>query len=177
MRSTWFRVGVLSLARPPWPATYGTAHPLTGIVRGYARAALETRSGGGAWQRAAEVQPSKEGLVATSVRPRLTSYYRLRAARVFGATIRVPVAPLVRFYPVEGPGVLRGRVRPVMPAASIEIQRLAANTWATVARAVVDSGGDFEARVTLRSGTYRALVPPARGLVAGTTPPLRVVAP
>src|SRR5262249_38654850 len=44
LRSTWIRIGVLALDRPPVPAVYGTPLMLTGRTRGAATPVLEERT-------------------------------------------------------------------------------------------------------------------------------------
>jgi hypothetical protein len=69
---------------------------------------------------------------------------------------------------------LRGYARPVLPGASIAVQRLEGNAWRTVTRALIDANGDFEARLAFAPGSYRARLAPGRGFVPGVSPILRV---
>ena len=175
LRSTWFRIGVLSLVRPQAPASYGSAVELRGVARGFSAVSLEQREGAAAWRRAGRLSPAPDGSFAVPVAPRVTTAYRLAASRVKGATIRVPVAPVLRFYPVTSRAALQGRMRPVRPGTTVEIQRARGSRWETVATASVDTSGDFEARVRLVPGLYRAAAAPGGGLVRGISPTLRVV--
>jgi hypothetical protein len=54
------------------------------------------------------------------------------------------------------------------------IQREEGSGWATVARATVDAGGSFLAKLQLTTGVYRARVGSGQGFVAGTSPVLQV---
>jgi stage II sporulation protein D len=176
LRSTWFRVGVLSLDRPTAPIEYGTQAKLTGRVRGSEKTTLEQRVSGRVWEPAARAAPGENGALSVVVRPLVSTFYRLAVTSdVFSAPVRVAVAPRVRLQPATEPTTLRGLVRPVMPGARVDVQRLAGNAWQKVGTAVVDTSGAFEAAVRLTPGTYRARVAPGRGFVPGVSPVLRVV--
>jgi hypothetical protein len=129
-----------------------------------------------AWSRAATVSPGRGGAFGVSVRPSLTTSYRLAVGFQRTAPVRVAVAPLVRFTVERAPTTLRGVVRPVLPGARVEIQRLAGSEWRTAGSTRVDADGSFVATLALRTGSYRARVAPGRGFVPGTTAPLEVVA-
>jgi SpoIID/LytB domain protein len=173
LRSTWFSVGVLSLAGPTSPVVYGSAGRLTGVARGVGDASLQQRSSNG-WQEVARVASTKTGAVSVAVKPTATTQYRLASGKVAAAAVRVPVAALARLYPPRTPDELRGYMRPVLPGSPVLIQRQAGASWATVARASVVADGTFTATLHLVDGTYRARVTPGHGLVAGTTPVLQV---
>jgi hypothetical protein len=70
---------------------------------------------------------------------------------------------------------VRGHVRPVLAGARVQIQRMGASAWTTVASAAVDQTGAFVARLNLTQGTYRARVLPTRGYVVGISQILRVL--
>ena len=175
LRSTWFRVGVLSLVPPDRPAVYGSPQQLQGVARGVNVPTLEQRVPGSPWQRGVRVRPAADGAFTVAVKPKVTTDYRLVGSYVRAGIVRVPVAPSLRLLPVAGRAALRGRMQPALSGARVEIQRLGA-TWATVATTTVDPQGGFEATLRLTPGTYRALAAPGRGLVAGTSPVLRIVA-
>ena len=50
LRSTWFRIGVLALATPDAPVTFGKRVSLNGIARNLPGVKLERREAGSAWQ-------------------------------------------------------------------------------------------------------------------------------
>jgi SpoIID/LytB domain protein len=176
LRSTWFRVGVLSLDPPAAPVEFGGQAKLTGLVRGSNKATLEQRVSGQVWEPAARATPGADGALAVLVRPLVSTDYRLAVATdVAGTPVRVSVAPRVRLQPVTEQTTLRGLVRPVVPGARVEVQRLAGAAWRTVGTSVLDTAGAFEAAVRLTPGTYRARVAPGRGLVPGVSPVLKVV--
>jgi hypothetical protein len=178
LRSTWFAVGVVALSPPedPKPLVYGGQTKLTGIARSVS-AALERRlATERVWAEAGRVKVGAEGAFEVPVKPSLTTWYRLAAGALRTPQVRVAVAPRVRFYLPRSQASLRGFVRPVLPQALAEIQRLAAgSSWRTVARTRVDDGGNFVASIRLSKGSYRARVTPGRGFVPGTTRPLEVV--
>jgi stage II sporulation protein D len=177
LRSTWFRVGVLSLEPPTAPVEFGGQAKLTGLLRGSAKATLEQRVSGQVWEPAASVTAGADGALAIGVKPLVSTDYRLSVAKdVAGAAVRVSVAPRVRLQPVTEPTTLRGLVRPVVPGARVDVQRLTGSVWRNVATSVLDTAGAFEAAVRLTPGTYRARVTPGRGLVPGVSPVLKVVA-
>jgi stage II sporulation protein D len=174
LRSTWFSVGVLSLSAPREPVVYGSRARLTGVARGLSQAVLQQRDGSG-WQAVGAVKADKEGALTVLVKPPVTTQYRLAAGKVTAAAVRVPVAPLVRFYPARTPDQLRGYVRPITLAGStVLIQRQQGAGWATVARTTVDAEGNFLSKLQLTTGVYRARVGSGHGFVAGNTPVLQV---
>ena len=178
LRSTWFRVGVLTLEAPTAALEYGSKFKLKGVARAAgAQVTLEQRTSAEAWQPLARLKPGAGGVVVATVKPLVSTEYRLSApSKLFGAPVRVSVAPRVRLSPVTVATSLRGLVRPVTPGARVDIQRLDGSSWRPAATASVDATGAFEARLDLAPGTYRARVAPGRGLVAGYSPALQVVA-
>jgi stage II sporulation protein D len=174
LRSTWFSVGVLSLSAPREPVVYGSRARLTGIARGLRQTVLEQRAGT-EWQAVGGVKADKEGTLSVVVKPAVTTRYRLASGKVAAPAVRVPVASLVRFYPVRTPDQLRGYVRPLaLAGARVLIQRQQGPGWATVAQTTVDAEGSFLAKLQLTTGVYRAWVASGRGFVAGTSPVLQV---
>jgi stage II sporulation protein D len=173
LRSTWFTVGVLSLAAPSTAVVYGSSARLSGVARGVGDVSLQQRSASG-WQDVIRVRAPKDGVVSLAIKPTATTQYRLASGKVAAAAVRVPVAPLVRLYPPRTQDELRGYMRPILPGSPALIQRQDGTAWTTVARATVAEDGTFAARLRLVDGTYRARVTPGQGLVTGTTPILQV---
>jgi stage II sporulation protein D len=173
LRSTWFTVGVLSLAAPQKTVVYGSTARLSGVARGVADALLQQRTPAG-WEDVAHVPSTRSGAVTLPVKPTATTQYRLASGKVSAAPVRVPVAALVRLYPPETQDELRGYLRPVLPGTAVLIQRQSGTAWPTVARATVAADGTFTAKLRLVDGTYRAQSTPGHGLVTGTTPILQV---
>jgi stage II sporulation protein D len=177
LRSTWFRVGVLTLAPPTKALEYGGKLKLAGVARGAgSQVTLEQRVSGALWEPAARLKPGAGGAVVATIKPLVSTDYRLSAAaKLFGAPVRVSVAPRIRLSPATVATSLRGLVRPVIPGARVDIQRLDGSSWRAAATASVDGTGAFEARLDLTPGMYRARVAPGRGLVAGFSPTLQVL--
>jgi stage II sporulation protein D len=174
LRSTWFRIGVLSLATPDAPVTYGGRVSLSGVARSLPVVKLEQREQGAAWHPMGTVAPGPNGSVTVAARPRAPTDYRLASGVARSRVAHVAVAPLVRFRGMKDASTLRGRARPLFPGATVAVQRLDGSTWTTVVRATIDANGDFEARIALAPGDYRARLAPGRGFVPGVSPTLRV---
>jgi SpoIID/LytB domain protein len=173
LRSTWFTVGVLSLAAPTTTVVYGSTARLSGVARGVGGVSLQQRSSSG-WQDVARVTAARDGTVSLAVKPTATTQYRLASGKVAAAAVRVPVAALVRLYPPRTQDEVRGYLRPILPGSTALIQRQSGMAWTTVARATVADDGSFTAPLRLVDGTYRARVSPGHGFVTGTSAILQV---
>jgi hypothetical protein len=168
LRSTWFNIGTLALAHPGRPAVFGGKYALNGVAKGLGKVTLEERTAAGPWKRLRTLIARVDGTFAAGVRPKVTSFYRLTAGDARSGVVRVAVAPHVRLAARAAGTEVHGSVRPLVPGARVEIQRLGAS-WSTVARAMVNEEGKFELPLLLEPGSYRARVSPGRGLVAGTS--------
>ncbi len=179
LRSTWFQVGVLSLVKPPStkPVEYGGSVQLTGIARGVSPAELEQHVAGTPWQAVSTLTPAADGTITVAAKPTLSTDYRVATAALAAAPVHVAVAPRIRFAGAPAANELRGSVRPVLPGASVQIQRqgAVATSWTTVSTAPLDAEGSFDAMLQLAPGVYRARIAPGHGWAVGLTPPLRVV--
>jgi hypothetical protein len=110
-----------------------------------------------------------------SIKPTVTMRYRLATGKVSAPSVRVPVAPLVRFNTPRTPDQLSGYVRPLsLAGARILIQRQQGSGWATATQATVAASGRFLAKLQLTDGVYRAYIGSGHGFVAGMTPLLQV---
>jgi stage II sporulation protein D len=174
LRSTWFRIGVLSLGKPEAPVTYGKKVSLSGVARSVPSVRLDQRQAGSSWQPVGPVSPGPGGAVTISAKPRVPTDYRLRSGPVRSTIASVSVAPLVRFQGMPAAGRLRGYARPVFPGANVALQRFNGTSWRTVARALVDESGNFEGTLDLVPGEYRARLAPGRGFAPGVSPTLKV---
>jgi stage II sporulation protein D len=174
LRSTWFRIGVLSLGKPEAPVTYGKKVSLSGVARSLPSVRLDQRQAGSSWQSVGPVSPGPGGAVTISAKPRVPTDYRLTSGPVRSTIASVSVAPLVRFQGMPDAGRLRGYARPVFPGASVALQRFNGSSWRTVARATIDENGSFEGTLDLVPGEYRARLAPGRGFVPGVSPTLKV---
>jgi stage II sporulation protein D len=173
LRSTWFRLGLLSLSKPNGTVVYGAAGTLSGVARGVTAVNLEARVYGGAWRRVGRLTV-KTGLVKTTVRPRVTTDYRLESGGFRSGSIRMSVAPLVQLA-AGGDGVsVNGSVRPLLPGVTVLIQRLESGGWQTVTDTTLGADGAYSATVDLIAGSYRARVAPGRGFAIGISDTLVV---
>jgi stage II sporulation protein D len=91
LRSNWFRVSVLALQRPTKPLRRGRSVRLAGRARGAVSPRLEMRPRGGAWRTLKRLSPGRAGLFRVRLRPRVTSYYRIRDGAAKTASIRIAV--------------------------------------------------------------------------------------
>ena len=174
LRSTWFSVGVLSLTAPPQPIVFGGRGKLTGVARGLTDTVLQ-RLDGDSWTAVATVEPDEEGAVTALVKPTVTTRYRLSSGKVTAESVRVPVAPLARFYPARRPDQLSGYVRPAsLAGTTVLIQKQQGAAWPTVGQATVEANGDFLAKLQLTTGVYRVRVSSGHGFVVGFSPVLQV---
>jgi len=177
LRSTWFSVGVLSLAGPTQTVVFGGRAKLIGVARGLTQAVLQQRQGG-TWTDVSSVKADKDGAVSVLVKPSVTTQYRLASGKVLAASVRVPVAPLTRFYPVRTQTQLRGYVRPgSLAGTTVLIQKQQGAAWPTVAQTTVAANGDFVAALQLTTGIYRARVNSGHGFVVGFSPVVQVTTP
>jgi hypothetical protein len=174
LRSAWFRIGVLSLATPDTPVTFGGRVSLNGVARSLPEVTLQLRQHGAAWQQMGPVAPGPNGSVTVAAKPRTPTDYRLASGSVRSRIAHVSVAPLVRFRGMKNASTLRGYTRPVFPGASVAVQRLDGSTWTTITRADVDANGNFLAHLPLNPGDYRARLAPGRGFVPGVSSTFRV---
>ena len=173
LRSTWFRFGLLSLS-PAGTATYGSPITLLGAARGTPRVYLEARASGGGWKSLGRLKV-KNGVVTTTVRPKLTTDYRLQSGGFRSAVVRVPVAPLVTLVAGNDGVSISGVVKPVVSGENVDVQRLDPNGWTTVVSATTGSSGSFQATLDLQPGSYRARVAAAHGYATGISKTLTVV--
>jgi SpoIID/LytB domain protein len=174
VQSTWFTVGVLSLSAPTTTVVYGSRAQLAGVARGLSNATLQQLDGT-TWKDVGAVKPAADGTVTLSIKPLVTTRYRLATGKVSAPPVRVPVAPLVRFNTPRTQDQLSGYVRPLsLAGARVLIQRQQGPGWLTATQATVAADGSFLAKLQLTDGVYRARVGSGHGYVAGTTPLLQV---
>jgi stage II sporulation protein D len=166
LRSTWFRIGLLSLTNPGGTVVYGSSATLSGVARGAPKVSLEARAYGGTWKPEGRLTV-KNGAVNAVVRPKITTDYRLESGGFRSGALRIPVAPLVQLT-ADADGVsVSGSVRPALLGTVVQVQRLDFSGWTTVAQTTTGSNGSFVAQLDLTSGAYRARVPAGHGLAVG----------
>src|SRR5438477_8442879 len=90
VQSTWFTVGVLSLSAPTTTVVYGSRAQLTGVARGLSDAVLQQLDGT-AWKSVGTVKPDQDGTLTVSIKPPVTTRYRLATGKVSAPSVRVPV--------------------------------------------------------------------------------------
>jgi stage II sporulation protein D len=174
LRSTWFRVGALSLQKPVRPIEAGGAVTLAGLARGLT-ATLEAKPYGGQWAVVGAVKPGAGGAVATRVKPTISTEYRLASGTVRTPPARVLVAPRIRLVPPTSPTALSGTVTPVTGTATVAVQRRDdAGAWHTLTTLQPAANGAFTAKVALEPGAYRARYAPGRGYAVGLSRLLEV---
>jgi len=174
LRSTWFDVGILSLAPPvpSPPVPYGATVELSGVVRGVNGVSLEQRTSLASWGAVGPVTPALDGSVHLTEQPTITTDYRLATPAAAAGFVRIRVTPLVTITTFATDQV-QGTIEPVLPGAPVQVQQQAPDlTWTNVATGVVNADGTFAVPVQLASGgTFRVVVAPGHGYWPGTTTP------
>jgi stage II sporulation protein D len=92
LRSTWFRIGVLSLSRPLGVVAPGTTVTLSGRVERVAGVTLEQRPASGSWTAGPALSVQPDGSFALAVAPTETTQFRLAAGTLRSAVLNVVVA-------------------------------------------------------------------------------------
>jgi peptidoglycan hydrolase-like amidase len=186
LRSTWFDVGVLSLAAPVpvLPVLYGSSVQLSGVIRGIGGVSLEQRPSAASWQQLGLVVALPDGTLQLTETPTITTDYRLATPQAAAAYVRIKVMPVVTLSAPATTTVLQGTITPTLSGAPVQIQELGLNglTWTTVATGTVDPSststigatGTFTVPLSLTAGTYRAVIAAGHGYSPGTSAPLTV---
>ncbi len=92
LRSTMFRLGVLRLAGAPTEAVVpGGPVVVSGVVRNVSGPALERLLGNGTWVRSSKLVPGSDGEFTVTVRPKVTSTYRITAEGQVGPALTIAV--------------------------------------------------------------------------------------
>ncbi len=92
LRSTAFRFGVLRVARPAPPTAPGASVVISGVARDVVAPMLQKLGARGTWLPTARLKPDADGTFATTVRPKLTTTYRLVADGVVGPALTASVS-------------------------------------------------------------------------------------
>ena len=79
--STWYSIGVLSLAAPSQPVTFGGRGKLAGLARGMNQTVLQSLQGD-TWTEMATLEADEDGVVTALVKPTVTTRYRLSMGKV-----------------------------------------------------------------------------------------------
>ena len=92
LRSTWFRLGIVTLKGPDRPVAHGSKVILSGTIEGDASGiSLEARTDRG-WRRVARVRTGPSGVFNRPIAPRETTEYRLAVGTIGLRAITVRVA-------------------------------------------------------------------------------------
>jgi stage II sporulation protein D len=178
LRSTWFNVGILSLAlpSPSPPVVYGSTVSLGGFIRGVTGVSLEQRPSATPWQTVTPVTPAADGSLRLTATPTITTDYRLATPTAAAGSVRIKVTPLVHITAVTAAQV-EGNEQPLLPDAPVQVQVQNPDlTWTLVAEGTVNADGTFVVPAALPAGSmYRVVVTPGRGYAPATTSPLTVV--
>jgi stage II sporulation protein D len=175
LRSTWFTVGLLSLATPvpSLPVVYGSTITLAGVVRGVSGVAFEQRPASTPWQSVSPVTPAFDGTVTLTAKPTITTDYRLATSTAAAGYVHIKVMPLVTVDSVVG-GAVHGHEAPLLPDAPVQVQVQNPDlSWTLLAEGTVAADGTFTVPGTVPAGgTYRVVVTPGRGYAPATTSPI-----
>ena len=91
LRSTAFKLGVLRVARPTPSTRPGAAVAITGMARDVTMPLLEKLGATGVWLPSVNLKPAIDGTFVATVRPKLTTTYRLVADGVVGPALAITV--------------------------------------------------------------------------------------
>ncbi len=173
LRSTWFAIETQgALTASARRVVYGQRVKLRGQLAGAGSAVLEAKPAGGAWAALRTVAAAAGGRVALTVKPAVTTAYRLRLPSGKGAPVTVYVEPRVSLTAARR--AFEGSIEPGLTGASVTIQRRDGEAWRGVASAEVRADGRFSVKLRPAPGTYRARVGATAGLAAGASPALTV---
>jgi stage II sporulation protein D len=168
LRSSWFTPAFLQLLPAKKTMTYGGAVKLTGEVHGADGLSLEAKPTGLGWTAAGAVTLDADNAFSTSVKPQVSTWYRLvwGDARVGLAKISVAA----RVTATLGASGVQGSVRPAAAGAPVQLQQKQADgSWLTTSSATTDAASNFVFAGGLAAGTYRVRAVPGRGVIAGVS--------
>jgi stage II sporulation protein D len=151
LRSTWFDVGELSLSANGGRVLLGRGTVLD-VRATVAGAELQRRVAAGVWSTVRRIR----GGMRVTVRPRLSTTYRVVAGRVRGPSLVVTVTPRVTVRPRSRTRLV-GTILP-RPSGAVAIWRYGAKGWRVVGRPRVDARGRFGSPVRVRAGGYRITI-------------------
>jgi SpoIID/LytB domain protein len=92
LRSTWLKIGVLSLSRPGGDVAAGATVTLSGRAFQVDAPVLEQRTGAGAWAPGPALALQPDGTFSVEVTPSATTQFRLGTGTIKSAILRVPVS-------------------------------------------------------------------------------------
>jgi stage II sporulation protein D len=168
LRSSRFSVAELSLVAPFGFAAFGKPYTLTGFARGATDVSLEKLTPNDGWQLARRVRLGSDGDFAVTIRPRLSTEYRLALGRLAGPVVSLSVQPELSLR--ASGNVVSGTIRPSVP---LQVEQEVGASWHVVAQVPVSRSGSF--RTTLRTGRYRLTSSPAPNLSPAVSPSVIIV--
>jgi hypothetical protein len=173
LRSTWFAPALLQLSPAARTVVYGGALSLRGLVHGATGLSLEAKPAGGAWADAGPLPVDPDGTFALVVKPQVTTQYRLAWGDARACLAKIAVA--ARVSAVVTPQGVQGTLRPLAPAAPVQLQQKQVDgTWATLQSATADGASAWSFTAQLAAGTYRVRAVPGHGVAAGLSAPFTV---
>jgi stage II sporulation protein D len=173
LRSTWFAPALLQLSPAARTVVYGGALSLRGLVHGATGLSLEAKPAGGVWADAGPLPVDPDGTFALVVKPQVTTQYRLAWGDARACLAKIAVA--ARVSAVVTPQGVQGTLRPLAPAAPVQLQQKQVDgTWATLQSATADGASAWSFTAQLAAGTYRVRAVPGHGVAAGLSAPFTV---
>ena len=158
LRSTWVtQLVTMSLTRPGGAVRYGKTVALTGRAKGVQGAVLQQRVAG-VWTKVAG--PALKAKVKLDA----PASFRIAAGKLAGSVLKVPVAPVVTVR--AGDRMATGRVTPLAPGTTVELQLEGEAGWSTMAQTTIGPEGEFSIALP-EPGLYRARVAPTDGFAEG----------
>jgi len=151
LRSTWFTIGVLRLSGGG-SIEEGESKTLRALARNLGDVTLQRKTGSGQWVNVRAIQ----GRVNVSVKPAVTTRFRLRSPAATTAPVKVVVQTAPRFFSSQSAGALTGIAT---PGDVVQVQRPTSNGgWVTIAVALAGEDGTWRALLDVDEGMYRAYV-------------------
>ncbi|MFI5042891.1 MAG: SpoIID/LytB domain-containing protein, partial [Acidimicrobiales bacterium] len=129
LRSTFVKIGLLSLSRPGGTIAPATAVTLTGLVRGVkGPVALEQSAGGGVWTAGPALTLAPDGTFSVGISLQQTTLFRLSASGIKGQPLQMPVTGASYSRRLQGEPSSR-RLRLPLGSAFVPGDPLAAQQW------------------------------------------------
>src|SRR5262245_50997756 len=173
LRSTWFRIGVLSLdPLPPTVVPYGGTVTLTGLGHDLPGMRLEQRNAGAADRVLSRgIRAAGDGTYSIPVTATAPAEFRVTAGTTVTPPTKLLVAPTITLKVAADWQGIVGRVRPTLPGAAIRVQRLDEGTskWTLLAKTTATAAGRYAVELPVSPGTYRARVAAGGGWATGVS--------
>jgi hypothetical protein len=128
-----------------------------------------------AWSAGTAVKANSDGTISVPVKVRAPAQFRLVSGTVSTSVATLRVKPLIRLELPTVASALAGFVKPAIANARVQVQRMGAAGWSTVATVRTADDGTFSAALNVSPATYRARVLGENGWGTAVSPELRVV--